>query len=165
MFVNKGKKEPSRFFSYSPLWGISRKISIWYVNLISVQISPPPHPPFCLTSHFLVKSFRHPNLHQFWKSRTPILLLMKWGGLNHGMMFFSFEKVLNDQIYSSSDARHLIKKSTPSKISILPPLGGIFSPHLAFRKPLSVTYPGVFLHTVNYRKSGYMLNADGHLMD
>ena len=96
--------------------------------------SPPP-PPFCLTSHFLVKSFRHPNLHQFWKSRTPILLLMKWGGLNHGMMFFSFEKVLNDQIYSSLDAHHLIKKSTPSKISILPPLGGIFSPHLAFRKP------------------------------
>ena len=55
---------------------------------------------------------------------------------------FYFEKGLNGQMHFSSDPHHLIKKSTPSWKTL-----------------------GFFWHTVNYTTSGYMLNADGHLMD
>ena len=41
---------------------------------------------------------------------------------------FYLEKGLNGQMHSSSDAHHLIKKSTPSKFPIPPPLGVGVSP-------------------------------------
>ena len=41
---------------------------------------------------------------------------------------FYFKKGLNGQMHSPSDAHHLIKKSTPSKISHSPSTRGEFSP-------------------------------------
>ena len=41
---------------------------------------------------------------------------------------FYFEKGLNGQMHSSSDAHHLIRKSTFSKISYYPSTGGGVSP-------------------------------------
>ena len=47
-----------------------------------------------------------------------------------------FEKGLNGQMHSSKDAHHLIRKSTPSKISYSPSTR-VFSPHplTLFGKP------------------------------
>ena len=84
---------------------------------------------------------------------------------------FYFVKGLNGQMHSSSDAHHLIKISTSSKISHSPSttggLGGILSTHpLTLRgKPWSGISRGVFWYTFNYTTSGHMLNADSHLMD
>ena len=51
---------------------------------------------------------------------------------------FYLEKGLNGQMHSSSDAHHLIKKSTPSRISHSPSTRGVgLSPHplTLFGKP------------------------------
>ena len=80
---------------------------------------------------------------------------------------FYFEKGLNGQIHSSPDPLYLIKKSPRSKISHSPSTTVDFlpPPRNAIWKTLQVTYSGYFWHTVNYTTSGYMLNADGHLME
>ena len=78
---------------------------------------------------------------------------------------FYFEKGLNGQMHSSSDAHHLIRKSTPSKISYSPSTRGLFPPPLnAIWKTLISGISRVFWHTVHYTASGYMLKADGHLI-
>ena len=78
-----------------------------------------------------------------------------------------FGKGLSDQMHSSPDAHHLINKSSSSKIyhsssttrDFLPPLLN------AIWKILISDVSRVFLAYVNYTTGGYMLNADGHLMD
>ena len=56
-------------------------------------------------------------------------------------------------------SHHLIKNSTPSKISHSPSTRGDFLPHplMLFGKSWSVTYPVFFLAYINYTTSGYML--------
>ena len=81
---------------------------------------------------------------------------------------FYLEEGLNGQMHSSSDAHHLIKKSTPSKISHSPSSRGGVSPPTPehyLKNPDTLTYPGFFWHTINFTTSGYILNTDGHLMD
>ena len=63
---------------------------------------------------------------------------------------FYFEKGLNGQMYSSSDATYVIKKCTPSKISHFPCTGDSFLPH-----PLTILENPDQWH----KTSGYMLNA------
>ena len=83
------------------------------------------------------------------------------------MMFFTLKKGLNGQMHSFSDAHDLIKNRPLVKFPIPPPLGWIFSPPLlnGIWKTLISDISRVFWHTVNYTISGYMLNADGHLID
>ena len=54
MFVNKGERNTSRFFSCAASWGISRKTSIWY-GKAPILSYPLPHP-----STFLAKISRPP---------------------------------------------------------------------------------------------------------
>ena len=64
---------------------------------------------------------------------------------------------------STSVSNNLIKKS-------IPPLGEgwIYPPpnyETLLGKPEPVTYPGFFGETINYDTDGYVVNADGHLID
>ena len=83
------------------------------------------------------------------------------------MMFFYFDKGMNYQMHFSSDAHHLIKKSIPSKISHSSSTRGDFLPPPlnALENSAQWHVEGFCWHTINYTTSGYMLNADGHLID
>ena len=80
---------------------------------------------------------------------------------------FYFEKDLNGYMHSSSDAHHLTKIFTPSKISHSPSTTWVFLPPPlnTIWKTLISDISRAFWHTVNYTTSGCMLNADGYLID
>ena len=76
---------------------------------------------------------------------------------------------LNGQMHSSSDAYHLIKNSTPSKIShSLSTRGDFLSPPFnTIWKTLISDISRVFFGTplITKQVTSYMLHADSHLID
>ena len=77
---------------------------------------------------------------------------------------FYFKKGLNDQMHSSSDVHHLIKRFTARKGCHSPSTRGTFIP-----PPLKATWKTLISDIsrafLAYTTSGCMLNADSHLMD